>query len=338
MTARTVTVRRALAQAGTQGLAHLAAQQDTGTWISRCGRQIRGREIRAWDNDTAPAQAETLGTALCDDCRAEAIAVAGSLADGVAILLRLEATSGGTAQLLDVPLDALHVADEARDPGSELISSVVQNGVISPVIARRTPHGLELVSGTRRLAAARAAGLTTIPTVVRDLDADHATIGRLLENLHRENLDHIAQARAYQHALDQLGVTKQALADGLGLSRSQVSNTIRLLALPEHLKGHVAVGALTAEQARELLRCDSEQEQDALADLFLEGGGARRTSSPRRRSDPQLAELARALGAMLAAKVVVTSRGDVARVTIDVPEGELAQLLERVSGTAALAA
>jgi hypothetical protein len=111
MSARTVAVRRALAQAGEKGLAHLAAQQNTGTWISRCGRQIRGQDIHAWEGEAAGAQAEILGARFCDACRAEAIAAAGTVVDGVAILLRL-----GSARPTPAPRSCLRYRSPRSEP------------------------------------------------------------------------------------------------------------------------------------------------------------------------------------------------------------------------------
>ena len=333
MSARTVAVLRALAQAGEKGLAHLATQQNTGTWISRCGRQIRGQDIRSWGGDAAGAQAEALGERFCAACRAEAVAVGGSIADGVAILLQLGPADAGVAQLLEVPLAVLALDGEPRPADEGLVTSVRQNGVLQPIVARRTPAGLRVVAGGRRLDAARAAGLETIPTIVRDLDDEHTTIEQLLSNLHREDLDPIAQALAYADALAVLGVQQKQLADGLGISPSQVSNTLRLLKLPPHLREHVAARLITAEQARALLACSSAEEQDALADQFLAGRAVRRSAAPAP-LDPQLAAIADLLAQVVEAKVAIRTRGTTTEFVFRVPTAERDRLLATLTPAA----
>jgi ParB family chromosome partitioning protein len=334
MSAPTVAVRRALAQAGDKGLAHLAAQQNTGTWISRCGRQVRGQDIRIDAGPAAGAHAEHLGDRFCTDCRTDAIAVAGNIVDGVAVLLSLDPAEDSVAQLFEIPLTAIRVDGASRAPGDDLVESIRSNGVMTPIAARRTPTGLHLVSGTRRLAAAQLAGLETIPTIIHTLDDEHTTINRLLDNLHRQDLDPIAQAIAYQDAVEQLEVSKEALAQGLGISRSAVSNTIRLLELPEHLREHVAAGRMTAAHGRALLRLNGDPaSQDELADQILAGDmttkdaelAARRASAPP--AAVPLVDVASLLAGLLDARVKVTSGAERSRFVIEVPNAEANRIL-----------
>lgn len=347
MTARTVTEYRALVQAGTKGLAHLAARRNTGTWVSRCGRQIRSQEIREWQGEDAGVQAVALGDAFCEECGAEAIRTAGTIADGVAILLSLDPADDSAAQLLKVPLDAIGTDGDLRDPGEELVASVAANGVTAPIVARRSPTGLRLVAGGRRLAAARAAGLETIPTIVRDLDDQRTVVDQLLDNLHRQDLDPIAQALAFRAALDGLGITQAELADGLGLSRPHVCNTLRLLALPDYLREEIANGALTAEQGRALLRIsDPDEQAEIAARVVAEQLTGRETDAVVRakmqhredRRSPELGLIADLLAGVLEARVKVTRTGDRARVAIDVADEDLARLLERLGAVEAVAA
>jgi ParB family chromosome partitioning protein len=209
---------------------------------------------------------------------------------------------------------------------------VQQNGVVQPVLLRRTSVGLRLIAGGRRLHAARAAGLDAVPAIVRELDDERTVVDGLLEKLHREDLDPIAQALAYADALDALGVTKQALANGLGISRPQLSNTIRLLGLPGHLRDHVASGALTAEQGRALLAVGSDPNaQDALVDRLLVDRAARRgTARERTPLDDQLAEIAQLLTGLLDTKVRIRAKGDSTEITIVVGQDERARVLEQL--------
>lgn len=153
----------------------------------------------------------------------------------------------------------------------ELIHSVKEFGVLQPIVVRpRSSAGIadapyELVMGERRLRAATAAGLDTIPAVIRETADDDMLRDALLENLHRAELNPLEEASAYQQLLNDFGITQQQLADRLGRSRPQVTNTLRLLKLPESLQGQVASGVLSAGHARALLTVESAAEQTRLA-------------------------------------------------------------------------
>lgn len=153
----------------------------------------------------------------------------------------------------------------------ELIHSVKEFGVLQPVVVRpRLTAGIadapfELVMGERRLRAATAAGLETIPAVIRETADDDMLRDALLENLHRAELNPLEEASAYQQLLEDFGITQQQLADRLGRSRPQVTNTLRLLKLPERLQVQVASGVLSAGHARALLTIESPAEQTRLA-------------------------------------------------------------------------
>jgi len=157
----------------------------------------------------------------------------------------------------------------------ELIHSVREFGVLQPIVVRplATPEAgisYELIMGERRLRAAMAAGLSTIPAVVRDT-ADEAMLrDALLENLHRANLNPMEEASAYQQLLSDFGITQDELAANLGRSRPQVTNTLRLLRLPERLQAQVAVGVLTAGHARALLSVADPEAMMKLAAKIVE--------------------------------------------------------------------
>jgi ParB family chromosome partitioning protein len=119
--------------------------------------------------------------------------------------------------------------------------------------------------GERRLRAATAAGLATIPAVVRDTADDAMLRDALLENLHRANLNPMEEASAYQQLLSDFGITQDELAQRLGRSRPQVTNTLRLLRLPEKIQSQVAAGVLSAGHARALLSIEDPAAQLALA-------------------------------------------------------------------------
>jgi ParB family chromosome partitioning protein len=152
----------------------------------------------------------------------------------------------------------------------ELIHSVREFGVLQPIVVRplASPEkgaSFELIMGERRLRAATAAGLATIPAVVRDTNDDSMLRDALLENLHRANLNPLEEASAYQQLLSDFGITQDELAQRLGRSRPQVTNTLRLLRLPEKIQAQVAVGVLSAGHARALLSIDDAEAQARLA-------------------------------------------------------------------------
>src|SRR5262249_61132134 len=119
--------------------------------------------------------------------------------------------------------------DEAH---AELTHSIREFGVLQPVVVRRRDDGYELVMGERRLRAALAAGLATVPAIIRDTDDDAMLRDALLENVHRVSLNPLEEAAAYQQLLDEFATTHEELARRIGRSRPQITNTIRLLNLP----------------------------------------------------------------------------------------------------------
>lgn len=156
----------------------------------------------------------------------------------------------------------------------ELIHSVTEFGVLQPIVVRplASQDGevqFELIMGERRLRAATAAGLATIPAVVRDTDDDAMLRDALLENLHRANLNPLEEASAYQQLLSDFGITQDELATKLGRSRPQVTNTLRLLRLPADVQKKVAAGVLSAGHARALLSMPDEAGMSKLADKII---------------------------------------------------------------------
>lgn len=156
---------------------------------------------------------------------------------------------------------------------AELVHSVREIGVLQPIVVRPAPNPregarYELVMGERRWRASVAAGLATVPAVVRRTADDDLLRDALLENLHRSALNPLEEAGAYQQLLEDFGCTHDQLADRLGRSRPQVTNTLRLLRLPVAVQRRVASGALTAGHARALLGL-SGPALEAMADRVL---------------------------------------------------------------------
>ncbi|MET3950646.1 ParB/RepB/Spo0J family partition protein [Arthrobacter sp. UYEF36] len=169
-----------------------------------------------------------------------------------------------------------------EDDMAELVHSVREIGVLQPIVVRTsTEEGgepYELVMGERRWRAVQAAGLETIPAIVRDTTDDDLLRDALLENLHRSQLNPLEEAAAYQQLLEDFGTTHEQLADRIGRSRPQVSNTLRLLKLPPLVQRRVAASVISAGHARALLALPDAAAMERLAQkIVAEGMSVRAT-------------------------------------------------------------
>jgi ParB family chromosome partitioning protein len=159
-----------------------------------------------------------------------------------------------------------------EDALAELTYSVREFGVLQPIVVRPAGDGFELVMGERRLRAATAAGLDTIPAIIRSTADDAMLRDALLENVHRAQLNPLEEAAAYQQLLEEFGATHDELAQRIGRSRPVVSNTIRLLNLPVPVQRRVAAGVISAGHARALLGLDDAEGQEELASRVVAEG------------------------------------------------------------------
>jgi ParB family chromosome partitioning protein len=155
----------------------------------------------------------------------------------------------------------------------ELAASIRVVGLLQPVVVRKImPGHYELVMGERRWRACELAGLSQIPAIVRETSDDDLLRDALIENLHREQLNPLEEAAAYQQLLDDFSATHEELARKVGRSRPHISNTIRLLGLPAGVQKRVAAGVLSAGHARALLAVDDLQAQEQLAHRIVAEG------------------------------------------------------------------
>ena len=160
--------------------------------------------------------------------------------------------------------------DDALD---ELAASIKEVGLLQPVVVRKLGAGrYELVMGERRLRASQRAGLDVIPAIVRETHDDDMLRDALMENLHRQQLDPLEEAAAYQQLLDDFGATHEQLAQKIGRSRPHISNTLRLLNLPPAVQRRVAAGVISAGHARALLSIEDPQAQERLAQRIVAEG------------------------------------------------------------------
>ncbi|HJG44472.1 ParB/RepB/Spo0J family partition protein [Corynebacterium phoceense] len=155
----------------------------------------------------------------------------------------------------------------------ELIHSIKEFGLLQPIVVRPSQDGgFELIMGERRWRASSKAGLSTIPAIVRDTEDGSMLRDALLENIHRVQLNPLEEAHAYAQLLEEFGVTQNELADRIGRSRPQVTNTLRLLKLPVDVQKRVAAGVLSNGHARALLGLDDPEAMNELAARVVSEG------------------------------------------------------------------
>ena len=160
-----------------------------------------------------------------------------------------------------------------EDALDELAESIRQVGLLQPVVVRgAAPGRYELIMGERRWRAAQRAGLTEIGAIVKQTHDDDLLRNALIENLHRQQLDPLEEAAAYQQLLDDFGATHEELARKIGRSRPNITNTLRLLNLPPAVQKRVAAGVLSAGHARALLSLDDPEAQERLAGRIVAEG------------------------------------------------------------------
>lgn len=154
----------------------------------------------------------------------------------------------------------------------ELKESIIQHGVLQPIIIRKNIKGYEIVVGERRFRAAKAAKMKTIPAVVRELNEQQMMELAILENLQREDLNPIEEATAYQSLMERLKLTQEELAKRLGKSRPHIANHVRLLTLPEYVQNYVTEGKLSMGHARTLLGLKGKGKLKPLVDRTITEG------------------------------------------------------------------
>ena len=247
-----------------------------------------------------------------------------------------EAKPNEGAEVLSLPLDKIHRSphqprqdfDEAAL--AELAASIRANGVLQPIIVRPGAMGYEIVAGERRARAARIAGLTAVPAIVRRYSDEDTLVLSLVENIQRADLNAIDRALAYRRLVSHLKVTQDEVARRLGLDPSSVSNLIRLLELPSEVQDLVRGGALTMGHARALLGLSDDIDRLRIAErvvreelsvravenLVRDGAEApKRRSTPRK--PPQIMALESELRGILGTKVQIQDRRGKGRILIE---------------------
>lgn len=199
-----------------------------------------------------------------------------ALGRGLGALLSAEGTAAATEDPTEVPTDLIDpsllqprtVFDDIKL--DDLAKSISVNGVVQPVLLRRKGARFELIAGERRWRAAVRAGLTKIPAVLRNVSDEKVLEIALIENIQREDLNPIEEARAYKRLIETLGLTQETVAERVGRDRSYVTNYLRLLRLPEDIQDLVQMGKLSTGHARTLLGVEHVDAQRRIARKILE--------------------------------------------------------------------
>jgi ParB family chromosome partitioning protein len=246
------------------------------------------------------------------------------LGKGIAALLpEVPGAPGGVqelplAQIKPNPLQPRRAFPE--EGLKELAASIAEHGLLQPVVVSSAGDGTyHLIAGERRWRAAALAGLSRIPAVVRDATGDADQLGlALIENLQREDLTPIEEARAFHHLRSELGLSQEEIAKGVGKERSTIANALRLLQLCLPVQAMVDGGQLSAGHGRALASLEDAGEQEKTAARCVTGGWSvrelerrlrpARGTRPRRQADPETEEAAERLSGVLGARVAIHRR------------------------------
>jgi ParB family chromosome partitioning protein len=265
------------------------------------------------------------------------------LGKGLGALIPTEVMGDRTSALLDIPVAAIHPNPHQPRTGFDeeslaaLTASIREVGVLQPILVRAVEEGsYELVAGERRWRAAKRAGLPTIPAIVRNVTDLGRVEHALIENLHRQDLNPLEEAAAYQQLIEDFGLTHEQLSVRVGKSRAAITNSLRLFQLPPAVQKLVTEGQLSAGHARALLGTPDRAFQEALARRAVaeqmsvravedavkqrnQLGGAETPTPPRptKLRPPGILELEELLSAHLDTRVHVQLGAKRGRVSID---------------------
>lgn len=173
----------------------------------------------------------------------------------------------------------------AQDGIEELKVSIKEKGILQPILVRPTETGFEVVAGERRLRAAQSLGIEFVPAVVKDVSDDEALVLALIENIQREELNAIEEARAFKRLMEEFQLSQEQVADAVGKNRTTIANLLRLLRLPSAIQDGVINGLVSMGHARALLSIENEQRQyQVFLDIMKKGLSVRQVEEMSRSS------------------------------------------------------
>lgn len=235
-------------------------------------------------------------------------------------MVRVEGEEGGATLIRSIPVEQIRPGShQARrnfppEAQAELVASVRAHGILQPLLVRPRGDAFELVAGERRWRAAREAGLTVVPAVVREMSEREAAVAGLVENLQREDLPFFEEAEGYRQLLDEFRLSQETLATELGKSQPAIANKIRLLRLEPAVRQAVGLARLGERHARALLRLETENERLAAIAAFVQGGlNARQAEAwVSRHLSPSAPRRARAQGVLRDLRIYLNAVDEVA--------------------------
>jgi ParB family chromosome partitioning protein len=236
-----------------------------------------------------------------------------------------------------------------QDALQELVASIKEIGILQPPVVRKSGNRYELIMGERRLRAAKIAGLSRIPVIIRQTPNNELLREALIENIHRSQLNALEEGAAYSQLLNDFNCTQEELAKKLGRSRTVITNTMRLLNLPTSVQQKVAAGTISAGHARALLGLSDSSTIEKLASRIVAEGLSVRTveeiiaiskpegkkkSGKTKKSTPELKELADQLGDVLDTRVRIESSSGKGEIIIEYAGAEDLQRLVKLISSA----
>lgn len=254
------------------------------------------------------------------------------------------------AQIAHIPLSGIHVVKiplssivanefqprEDFDEGKldELVESVKEKGIIQPILVRRKGESYELIAGERRFRAAKKAGLSDIPAIVKDVDNEESLELALIENIQRADLNPMEEAKAYKKLMEKFGLSQEDLSKKVGKERSSVANTLRLLKLPEEIQHALIEEKITYGHGRALLGLKTEVEQlmvygkailknlsvrdiERIVQAANRQGGIRLKSTKEKAKDPFLFQYEESLKRFFGTQVRINAKGKGGHIEIE---------------------
>ena len=269
------------------------------------------------------------------------------------LIQEAQSETGGSAMTADsmVAIESIH--PNPNQPRThfndaelnELSDSIAEHGVLQPLLVRKDAEGYEIIAGERRYQASKIAGLTEVPVIIKDVDDQKMLEIALIENLQRSDLNPIEEAKGYKQLIKQSGMTQEALSKAVSKSRSAITNSLRLLDLPEPVQQYLFDGRLTAGHARAILAVPYEEQRIKLAEKVVQEGLSVRATenlaplfsvgdtpkAPRPVTPQSFKKAARVLRGVFNTNVRVKSTRGKNKIEIEFKdEDELAQILDRM--------